>query len=278
MGQQLLDDLVAEEVRRARAPRRDRRRRRRCSRPMPRPLPYQLMLVPRRPRLRFEDDGPTGAALLHDALTRLARRFGGEPAAQPLDAHRPARRRAVLLADRHRPAAAAASPASSSAAACTSTASRPSRPPPSCASSDVRALRPARLARRRPRRRRDDRADRARASLVLLGVAPRGRRRGRRPARREASARCASSPTPTGQMNEPLGDARGPLRQPVHALRRHPPRQPPELRRRRAAASEAEPLYERFCERLGAARGRFGAHMEVELVGDGPVTILLEVT
>ena len=44
-----------------------------------------------------------------------------------------------------------------------------------------------------------------------------------------------------------------------------------------APAAEAEPLYERFCERLGAARGRFGAHMEVELVGDGPVTILLEV-
>jgi D-tyrosyl-tRNA(Tyr) deacylase len=45
-----------------------------------------------------------------------------------------------------------------------------------------------------------------------------------------------------------------------------------------APAAEAEPLYERFCERLGAARGRFGAHMEVEIVGDGPVTILLEVT
>jgi D-tyrosyl-tRNA(Tyr) deacylase len=45
-----------------------------------------------------------------------------------------------------------------------------------------------------------------------------------------------------------------------------------------APATVAEPLYERFCERLGAARGRFGAQMEVELIGDGPVTILLEVT
>jgi D-tyrosyl-tRNA(Tyr) deacylase len=45
-----------------------------------------------------------------------------------------------------------------------------------------------------------------------------------------------------------------------------------------APVDEAQPLYERFCERLGAARGRFGAHMEVELIGDGPVTILLEVT
>jgi UDPglucose--hexose-1-phosphate uridylyltransferase len=42
-------------------------------------LPYQLMLVPRRPRMRFEDDGPNGAALLHDALGRLARRFEDGP-------------------------------------------------------------------------------------------------------------------------------------------------------------------------------------------------------
>jgi D-tyrosyl-tRNA(Tyr) deacylase len=38
----------------------------------------------------------------------------------------------------------------------------------------------------------------------------------------------------------------------------------------------AEPLYERFCERLGAARGRFGARMAVSLVNDGPVTLLVE--
>jgi D-aminoacyl-tRNA deacylase len=38
----------------------------------------------------------------------------------------------------------------------------------------------------------------------------------------------------------------------------------------------AEPLYERFCDRLDARRGVFGAHMDVELVNDGPVTILLE--
>jgi D-tyrosyl-tRNA(Tyr) deacylase len=45
-----------------------------------------------------------------------------------------------------------------------------------------------------------------------------------------------------------------------------------------AAPEAAEALYEHFCARLGAARGRFGAHMEVELTGDGPVTIVLEVT
>jgi D-aminoacyl-tRNA deacylase len=38
----------------------------------------------------------------------------------------------------------------------------------------------------------------------------------------------------------------------------------------------AEPLYARFCERLGAQRGRFGARMAVELVNDGPVTIILD--
>lgn len=43
-----------------------------------------------------------------------------------------------------------------------------------------------------------------------------------------------------------------------------------------AAGPVAEPLYERFCELTGAARGVFGADMEVELVGDGPLTVLLE--
>jgi D-tyrosyl-tRNA(Tyr) deacylase len=43
-----------------------------------------------------------------------------------------------------------------------------------------------------------------------------------------------------------------------------------------AAPDVAEPLYERFRARLGAAGGVFGAHMEVELVNDGPVTLLLE--
>jgi D-tyrosyl-tRNA(Tyr) deacylase len=47
-----------------------------------------------------------------------------------------------------------------------------------------------------------------------------------------------------------------------------------------APPEEAEPLYVRFCEALAAegvqvARGVFGAHMLVELVNDGPVTIVL---
>ena len=44
-----------------------------------------------------------------------------------------------------------------------------------------------------------------------------------------------------------------------------------------ARPEHAEPLYLRFCERLGARSGVFGAQMAVELVNDGPVTLLLEV-
>ena len=43
-----------------------------------------------------------------------------------------------------------------------------------------------------------------------------------------------------------------------------------------APPEHAEPLYERFCELVDAQRGRFGAKMDVELVNDGPVTLLLE--
>ncbi len=43
-----------------------------------------------------------------------------------------------------------------------------------------------------------------------------------------------------------------------------------------ARPEQAEPLYERVADLLGAQRGRFGAHMEVALVNDGPVTVLVE--
>jgi D-tyrosyl-tRNA(Tyr) deacylase len=43
-----------------------------------------------------------------------------------------------------------------------------------------------------------------------------------------------------------------------------------------APGEQAEPLYERFCERTHAKRGQFGAHMAVSLVNDGPVTILVD--
>jgi D-tyrosyl-tRNA(Tyr) deacylase len=43
-----------------------------------------------------------------------------------------------------------------------------------------------------------------------------------------------------------------------------------------AEPERAEVLYERFCERLNAQRGVFGAMMAVELVNDGPVTLMVE--
>ena len=79
-----------------------------------------------------------------------------------------------------------------------------------------------------------------------------------------------------GRMNEPLGDRealcvsqftlygdarRGNRPSYVGAAR-------PEV---------ARPLYDRFCERLGAKQGVFGACMGVALVNDGPVTLMLEV-
>jgi D-aminoacyl-tRNA deacylase len=43
-----------------------------------------------------------------------------------------------------------------------------------------------------------------------------------------------------------------------------------------AAPEVAEPLYHRFCQRLGARQGVFGALMDIELVNHGPVTVWLE--
>ena len=43
-----------------------------------------------------------------------------------------------------------------------------------------------------------------------------------------------------------------------------------------APPERANELYERVRERLGAGGGVFGAHMEVELVNDGPVTLVAE--
>jgi UDPglucose--hexose-1-phosphate uridylyltransferase len=78
MGQNLLGDLLAEEVRlRERIVAIDEEAV--LLAPYASQLPFQLMLVPRRPRARFEDDGPTGAALLHDGLRRLARLLGSSP-------------------------------------------------------------------------------------------------------------------------------------------------------------------------------------------------------
>jgi UDPglucose--hexose-1-phosphate uridylyltransferase len=78
MGSNLLGDLVQEEV---------RRRVRIVAiddeavlmAPWASQVPFQLMLAPRRPVPRFEDDGPSGAALLYDGLSRLRRLLGASP-------------------------------------------------------------------------------------------------------------------------------------------------------------------------------------------------------
>ena len=78
MGGNLLADLVQEEVRkRERIVAIDDDSVLMC--PYGARVPYQLMLAPRRPRPRFEDDGPTGAAMLHQAIGRLARHLGATP-------------------------------------------------------------------------------------------------------------------------------------------------------------------------------------------------------
>ena len=79
-----------------------------------------------------------------------------------------------------------------------------------------------------------------------------------------------------GRMNEPLGD-RAVLCVSQFTLYGDARRGNRPSYVAAARPEHAEPLYERFCDRLGAARGVFGAHMAVELVNDGPVTVLLEV-
>jgi UDPglucose--hexose-1-phosphate uridylyltransferase len=78
MGSNLLGDLVQEEVRRReRIVAIDDEAVLMC--PYAPMAPYQLLLAPRRPRARFEEEGPTGARLLHDGLSRLKRLLGASP-------------------------------------------------------------------------------------------------------------------------------------------------------------------------------------------------------
>lgn len=78
MGGNLLADLVQEEVRkRVRVVAIDEETV--LMAPFGARVPYQLMIAPRVPRMRFEDEGPTGAAMVGEALRRLARRLGAAP-------------------------------------------------------------------------------------------------------------------------------------------------------------------------------------------------------
>jgi D-tyrosyl-tRNA(Tyr) deacylase len=78
-----------------------------------------------------------------------------------------------------------------------------------------------------------------------------------------------------GRMNEPLGD-REVLCVSQFTLYGDASKGKRPSYAQAAKAELAEPLYDRFCERLQASKGVFGACMGVALVNDGPVTLMLE--
>jgi D-tyrosyl-tRNA(Tyr) deacylase len=78
-----------------------------------------------------------------------------------------------------------------------------------------------------------------------------------------------------GRMNEPLGD-REVLCVSQFTLYGDTRKGNRPSYTQAAPGELAEPLYERFCDRLGAKRGVFGACMGVALVNDGPVTLVLD--
>jgi D-tyrosyl-tRNA(Tyr) deacylase len=110
--------------------------------------------------------------------------------------------------------------------------------------------------------------------LVLLGV---GRDDGEDDAERLADKVRALRvfDDAEGRMNEPLGD-REVLCVSQFTLYGDARKGNRPSYTAAAPAELAEPLYERFCDRLGAKRGAFGECMGVALVNDGPVTLLLE--
>jgi D-tyrosyl-tRNA(Tyr) deacylase len=110
--------------------------------------------------------------------------------------------------------------------------------------------------------------------LVLLGVAPDDTETGAdRLADKVRALRVFDDAD--GRMNEPLGD-RQVLCVSQFTLYADTRKGNRPSFVGAAAPEVAEPLYERFCERLGALRGEFGARMAVELVNDGPVTVMIE--
>ena len=82
-------------------------------------------------------------------------------------------------------------------------------------------------------------------------------------------------PDSAGRMNEPLGD-REVLVVSQFTLYAETRKGNRPSYVAAAPPAVAEPLYELFRAELAAAGGVFGAHMEVELVNDGPVTLMLE--
>ncbi|MFL5825555.1 MAG: DUF4921 family protein [Thermoleophilaceae bacterium] len=77
-GRNLLEDVLQEEVRRReRVVAIDDEGVAIC--PFGSRVPFELQIVPRSPRARFEDDGPLCARLLHEAIGRLERVLGAVP-------------------------------------------------------------------------------------------------------------------------------------------------------------------------------------------------------
>ena len=117
--------------------------------------------------------------------------------------------------------------------------------------------------------------------LILLGVAAEDDARRRRRARGQGRA--------APDLRERRGQVRpldrrhrrgGARRQSVHALADTTRGKSPEFLGRRAPRACRAALFERFCARsrrtgVPVATGMFGARMSVELVNDGPVTIVL---
>jgi D-tyrosyl-tRNA(Tyr) deacylase len=111
--------------------------------------------------------------------------------------------------------------------------------------------------------------------LVLLGVAPTDTEvEARRLAEKVRALRIFDGAG--GRMNEPIAD-REILCVSQFTLYADTRKGNRPSFTRAASPEVAELLYERFCERAGATPGIFGARMAVELVNDGPVTLMLEV-
>ena len=84
-------------------------------------------------------------------------------------------------------------------------------------------------------------------------------------------------PDADGRMNEPLGPDRELLCVSQFTLYGDARRGTRPSYTAAAGPAHAEPLYDRVCDTLGAARGVFGADMRVALLNDGPVTLMIEV-
>lgn len=112
--------------------------------------------------------------------------------------------------------------------------------------------------------------------LVLLGVSrDDGEDEADRLAEKVAKLRIFDDAE--GRMNEPLGEEREVLCVSQFTLYGDARKGNRPSYVEAAPGEAAKPLYDRFCERLEAKKGVFGACMGVALVNDGPVTLILEV-